>query len=158
LTTDEERRLAKRPISDPRAYDAYLRARREWSTFTKEGIERGLHLTNEALAIVGDNALIYAALGQIYYASYDFGISHDEETLLKAETNALKALDLNPDESQGLVSIGLVRYKRGDFQRFVGYSKRETESRWACWRLSSRWWERRLKRAVTLTKRVDSIR
>jgi len=108
LTTDEERRLASRPISDPRAYDVYLRARREWITFTKEAIERGLQLTNEALAIVGPNALIFAALGQIYYASYDFGISHDEDTLLKAEKNATKALELNPDESRALLSMGLV--------------------------------------------------
>ena len=127
LTTDEERRLASRPISDPRAYDVFLRARREWITFTQEAIERGLQLTNEALAIVGPNALIYAALGQIYYASYDFGISHDEDTLLKAEKNATKALELNPDESRALLSMGLVRYKRGDFQGFVRYAKRATE-------------------------------
>jgi non-specific serine/threonine protein kinase len=127
LTADEERRLALRPISDLPAYDAFLRAKQEFHSFTKEGIDRGLHLTNEALVIVGDNAMLYAVLGQLYYASYDFGISHDDETLLKAEKNARKALDLNPDESQALLSMGLVRYKRGNLQEFVRFAKRATE-------------------------------
>jgi len=127
LTTDEERRLAARPIADLRAYDTWLRAREACLTFTKDGIERAILLTNEALSIVGDNALLYATLGFIYYASYDFGISYEEETLDRGEKYAAKALELDPDLGQALYAMGVIRYKRGDLKAFVRYARRSIE-------------------------------
>lgn len=50
------KQVAAGPTLDPRAYDAWLRARHEGLAFTKEGIDRALQLTNQALAIVADKA------------------------------------------------------------------------------------------------------
>ncbi len=127
LTPDEERRLSVRPIDDPRAYDTWLLAMHHGRTFSKEGIDRAIRLTKHALAMIGDNALLYAALGYFYWGRYDFNISHDEETLREAERFAAKALDLSPDLGQAAFAMGLVKYKRGDVQGFVRYALRAWE-------------------------------
>lgn len=62
LTSEEDRRLAARPISDFRAYDAWLRSKKEVWAFTKDGFDRACQLVNHALDIVGENSLLYAGL------------------------------------------------------------------------------------------------
>ncbi len=127
LTPEEERRLAARPTSDPRAYEVWLRARQEAWTLTKEGNERALNLINQALAVLGDNALLIAALGFFHYQSYDFGLDPSEENLLRAENWAARALDLSPELGLALLSMGLARYKRGDMQGLVRYARRAVD-------------------------------
>jgi serine/threonine protein kinase/tetratricopeptide (TPR) repeat protein len=127
LSPEEKQRLAARSISDPRAYEIWLRARHDYHLFTKESLERGDNLLNRALAIVGDNSLLYAGLAMFHYGLYDFGISYNEETLFRAESYAAKAIELNPAESQALFSMGLVRYKRGDLQGYCRYARRAVE-------------------------------
>jgi serine/threonine protein kinase/tetratricopeptide (TPR) repeat protein len=115
LTPDEDRRLAARPIQDVRAYDAWLRAGQEVWTFSKEGFDRAFKLVNYALGIVGENALLQAGLGWFYALSYDFGISHEQQTLLSGERHAARALELGPDLWQAHYAMAYVRYKQGDF-------------------------------------------
>ena len=124
LTPDESRRLAARPINDPRAYDAWLRAHHEIWKFTPEGLERGIRLLKQAQEFAGENALLHAALGYVHALSYDFGIAHDEETLQRAEKHASRALELDPTVGLALYAAGWVRYKRGDLPGFVRYLRR----------------------------------
>ena len=127
LSPTEEKLVVARPIADPHAYDTWVLAMHEGRKFTKDGIDRAIHLANEALAIVGDSALLHAALGYFHWGAYDFGISHDDETLLQAEKCASRALELDPNLPQALYSMGLVRYKRNDIRGFVRYAKRAVE-------------------------------
>ena len=127
LTADERQQLAARPIADLRAYDIWLRAKEAAFTFTKDGIDRAILLTKEALSIVGDNALLYATLGFVYYAAYDFGIYYSEETLDEGEKYAAKALEIDPELAQAQYAMGVLRYKRGDIPGFVRYAKRAVE-------------------------------
>ena len=127
LSPAEEKRVAARPIADPHAYDTWVLAMHEGRKFTQDGVDRAIHLANEALAIVGDSALLHAALGYFHWGAYDFGISHDDDTLLQAEKYASRALELDPNLPQALYSMGLVRYKRNDLQGFVRYAKRAVE-------------------------------
>ncbi len=127
LSPVEDRRLADRPITDAHAYDAFLLARYELFKFTKQGIDRAIELIKGALGTIGDNALLYAVLGYAHWAAYDFGIYYDEEMLARAEQFADKALELDPDLPQAHFALGLVRYKRGDMQAFLGYIKSAVE-------------------------------
>lgn len=127
LTPDEERRLSARPIDDARAYDVWLLAMQQGRTFSKEGIERAIKLTNQALSMIGDNALLYSGLGYFYWGRYDFNISHDDDTLRQAEHFATKSLALDPNLGQALLAMGLVNYKRGDMQSFARHAKRAWE-------------------------------
>ena len=127
LTPDENKRLAARPINDLRAYDAWLRAHHEIWKFSREGIERGIRLIHQAQEITGENALLHAALGYIGALSYDFGISHDRETLQRADEHASKALELDPNIGLALYAKGYVRYKEGDLEEGVRLWKRGAE-------------------------------
>lgn len=128
LSPEEERRLAARPIADPRAFEIWLRARQDFHTFTTEGLERGFHLLEQALAIVGDNALIYAGLATFCFAFYDVGVRHDEETLRQGEQYATRALELDPQLPQALLALGLVRAKRGQVQDFSRLVRRAVDA------------------------------
>jgi len=127
LTSEENRRLAARPISDFRAYDAWLRAKKEVWAFTKDGFDRAYQLVNHALDIVGENALLYAGLGWFHALSYDFGISHDQETLSSGERYAGRALELDPALGFAHYAMGYVRYKQGDFVAAIREARRALE-------------------------------
>jgi non-specific serine/threonine protein kinase len=67
LAPEEDRRLRARASSDPRAYEAWLRAMSESRQFTRDANERAQRIVEKALAAFGDDALLYAALGFINY-------------------------------------------------------------------------------------------
>ncbi len=123
LTPEENRRLAARPIQDVRAYDAWLRASQELWAFSKEAFDRAFKLVNCAAEIVGENALLHAGLGWFHALSYDFGISHDQETLSCGERHALIALELDPDLWQAHYAMAYVRYKQGHFPAAIREAK-----------------------------------
>jgi len=127
LTSAEALRLAERPIPDVGAYDAWLRAWHEVWAFTKESLDRAYQLLNNALNIIGENALLYAGLGWSCAMSYDFGISHDQETLLRGERYAARAVELDPSLGLAHVAMGYVRYKQGDLAGMVRHSMRAVE-------------------------------
>jgi TolB-like protein len=119
LTPDEERQLRSRPIPDVRAYDAYLRAYYEVWTFTPEGFDRAFRLLDQILDQAGEYALIHAGYGWFQALAYDFGISHDPDTLARAERHATRAIELDPALSLAYCALGYVRYKQGDIPAYV---------------------------------------
>jgi eukaryotic-like serine/threonine-protein kinase len=135
LSPDDERRLAARATNDPRVYDVWLRARHLFHSYGREELERGFRLLQDAVAIVGDNALVYAGLATACFTFYDGGVRHDEETLRLGEEYASKALALDPDMPAALFTLGQIRWKRGDAASFL----------------------RMLKRAVDLGRDADSL-
>ncbi len=127
LAPDEDKRLAERSTSDPRAYEAWLRSVHEARKSSAEGVERAFSIAEETLAAVGDDPLLYAAIAYACIVAYDFGFRHDEETLRRGDEAAARALDLDPNHSQATLTMGLVRYKRGDWLGFARHTKRAVE-------------------------------
>jgi tetratricopeptide (TPR) repeat protein len=127
LTPDEERQLRSRPIPDVRAYDAYLRAYYEVWRFTPEGFNRAFRILDQTLDQVGEYALIHAGLGYFQALAYDFGISHDPDTLVRAERHATRALELDPALGLAYCALGFVRYKQGDLPAYVKLARRAVE-------------------------------
>jgi TolB-like protein/predicted ester cyclase/predicted Ser/Thr protein kinase/Tfp pilus assembly protein PilF len=127
LTPDDEKRLAARPIADPRALDCYLRARQEIMNFSENGLNRAVRLTNQALEIVGENALLYASLAIIYWQYHNAGVKPDEETLQRAETLAAKALKIDPELPAGFLASGYIAWTRGEIQAALYNLKRSVE-------------------------------
>jgi len=74
LTPDEDRRIAERPIADRRAYEFYLLARQQIWSFTKPSLERALQLIRQAQDLVGENELLLAAEGMIYWQHVNVGL------------------------------------------------------------------------------------
>jgi non-specific serine/threonine protein kinase len=124
LAPDEEHRIADRPLTNVHAYDAYLRALQDIWRWTEAALERArLHLQN-ALEIVGDNALLYVGLGTVYANYWHAAIRMDEETLLKAEEFAGKALRLEPDLAQGYGLLASVAIARGQMKQSFRHAQR----------------------------------
>ena len=119
LTAEEDRRLADRPISNMHAYECYLRARQEAFRWRKDAIDHAVQLLQNGLAIVGNNARLYAALGHAYLQYREAGIDVGERPLEQADACALKVFALEPASAAGLRLRGWIHYSRGRIQDAV---------------------------------------
>jgi len=110
LTPQEADRLAERPIPNLAAYECFLKARAETYHMTPDSLERALRLTQEGLALVGENELLHFMLGHIYGEQSVWGLlSHDAANALIAECVG-KILKLNPHSAKGRALLGMMQY------------------------------------------------
>jgi eukaryotic-like serine/threonine-protein kinase len=114
LTPDEARDLEDRPIRDARAYESYLRARYEAWRFSRDGLARAKRYIQDALAIIGDNALLYATLGHITAMHLEGGIDPDAGARERIDDLADKVFALNPDSARGHWLQCFGAFQRGD--------------------------------------------
>ncbi len=119
LTDDEQRQLAERPIPDLHAYECYLRARHEAWRWRRDAIDHAIQLLRNGLAIVGDNARLYAALGHAYLQYREAGIDFSERPLDEAEVCARRVFALEPRSAPGFRLRGWIQYSRGQIQDAV---------------------------------------
>jgi len=126
LTPGESLSMVERPIKNIQAYEHYLRGRFAYASFTKEGLDQANQYYEAGLKILDGNALLYAALGNVYLEYSRIWIKQ-EDALDKAEEYAQKALELDPETAQAYTVLALSHYMRGitkDMVRLLqkGYS------------------------------------
>lgn len=97
LTGEERARLARRGTEDPRAYDAYLRGRFHWHSYTMASLAQALLHFNEAISFDPSYAAPYAGIAEYYNRLATFGILPSDECFAAAKDAALRAVRL--DES-----------------------------------------------------------
>ena len=119
LTADEDRQLTERAIGNPHAYECYLRARQEAFRWRSDAIEHAIRLLHNGLAITGDNAGLYAAMGVAYLQYREAGIDFGERPLAEAEACARKVFALDPASASGMQLRGWIHYGRGRIQEAV---------------------------------------
>ncbi len=119
LTPDEDQRLATRVIDDVRAYECYLRARHESWRWRRESIDHAVQLLRHGLEIIGDNALLYAALGLTYLQYRDAGLDLSERPLIEAGICEQKVSALEARSAAGLRLRGWLHYAHGRIQEAV---------------------------------------
>jgi tetratricopeptide (TPR) repeat protein len=107
------RRFVERPIADPGAFDAYLRARHEAWRFSADGLARARRYIDAGLAIVGDNALLYSTLGHILAMAHESGIEPGAETLARVEELSRTVSALDPDHGRGHWLRGFAAFQKG---------------------------------------------
>ena len=138
LTPDEDRRLAARPIADVRAYDYYLLARQAIWSFTAPSLERALELIRQAREIVGENEMLLAAEGMIYWQYVNVGlvpVARYDEYLAKAHERVERIFALDAESAKGFSLRGLIRMNQGDsaaamqdFKRALALDRNDPES------------------------------
>jgi serine/threonine protein kinase len=124
LSPEEDRKLAARPIDNIEAFECYMRARYEIYKFTGEGLDKARELIETAIALVGDNELLYASLGTLYWQYVNAAIKSDDGYIKQAEELAQKVFSLNPDSSPGHALMGMVRQNQGQPQEAIRSFKR----------------------------------
>ncbi len=123
LTPEEHDRIAARPLTDIAAYDCYLRARHEIYRFDEASLGRAIDLTQQGLRIVGENELLFAAMGMAYCRYANVGI-RPEDSLRRAEQCAAKIATLNGESLHACMLRGVISIKRGNMQQGVREMKR----------------------------------
>ena len=105
LTSDENRKMAARPINNAAAYECYLKGTYEMSRRTEKGLDRALRYFQNGVDIIGDNALLFASIAGVYRRYVDAGWKQ-EDFISKSEEYVKKALALDPDLPQGHIVLG----------------------------------------------------
>jgi len=108
LTPEESQKIAERPIDNVAAYQCYLKATADIWRFNESSLGSALAHLQKGLDILGDNALLYSAMGFVCWQYVNLGIAQ-EEYIAKAEEYAQKALALDPESPQAHFIIGIIK-------------------------------------------------
>jgi len=124
LSPEEVRGIAEHAIDNAQAYEWYIRARQEFWKYTEDSLNRCLQYLKNGETIVGDNALLLAGIGFVYFQFYDSGIRLETEYIQNAESYGKKALHLNSDSPHAHRLLGLVQLKKTGSTEAYGYIKK----------------------------------
>ena len=119
LSPSEDKKITKHPIENVQAYEVYLKARYEIWQANEVSLNRALKLLQDALEMIGEEALLYAGMGYVYFQYVNMGIKQ-ESYIKKLEDCINKALELDPDSPQGHLLLGLVSSEfKGDRRKGI---------------------------------------
>lgn len=119
LTAAEERHLSERAINNVPAYECYLRARHDMWRWHRDAIDRAVQLLQQALALIGENARLYAALGLAHLQYREAGIDLSDHPLREADACASKLFAQDDHSAAGWQLRGWIAYSRGYIQEAV---------------------------------------
>ena len=127
LTPTDIERIAEHPMADVRAYEYYLRAKRELLSYSREALERALDYLEKGERIVGENVLLLSSRGQVHWQYVNAGIDPDPAHLHRAQECANRILELQPGSAHGYRLLGLVSVLEGRSQEAVRQLKRSLD-------------------------------
>lgn len=110
LTREEERNLAKRSAKNVKAYEAYMRGRFHWLSYTVDGIAKAFYCYHEAIAEDENFALAYSGIADYYNFLSIFGVMSPEESFPAAKQAAEKAISLDKNLAEAYTSLGITAY------------------------------------------------
>jgi len=116
LEPHEKREVAEHPIENIHAYESYLRAKKEFWSFSKDALDRSLQEIKRALGFIGENELLLATEGAIYVQYVLSGVKR-REFLEKLEECVKRIYRLNPNSYQGNYLQGIFQIRQGEIQK-----------------------------------------
>jgi TolB-like protein/Flp pilus assembly protein TadD len=127
LSPAENKEIKKRPIDNVYTYECYLKANQEIYRFSKESLNRAVRLIQNGLDVVGENELLYEAMGNAHIQYVNFGAVSDESYLTEAEKWIGKLMNLNPNSSQAYYLDGLLHWKQTDWKEGIRLLQKSLE-------------------------------
>jgi TolB-like protein len=113
LNSQEKERITIKPTRNVQVHECYLKAKYEIYIWTKESLDRAVHILQTGLENFGEDALLHATLGEAKYLYYDIGAETGKNILNEVKEYAEKALSLEPDIAQGYKLYSLLEMGRG---------------------------------------------
>jgi serine/threonine protein kinase/tetratricopeptide (TPR) repeat protein len=106
LTRDEQRQLSKRGTESVAAFEAYLRGRYYWNSYTESGLAKALECYNYAIELDPRYSLAYTGIADYYNWLGVFGIRPFAETSAAAKEAATKAVELDGSSAEAYSALG----------------------------------------------------
>jgi serine/threonine protein kinase/tetratricopeptide (TPR) repeat protein len=106
LTRDEQRQLSKRGTDSSEAFEAYLRGRYYWSSYTEAGLAKALECYKHAIERDPEYALAYTGIADYYNWLGVFGIKPFPECAAAAKQAASKAVELDASSAEAYSALG----------------------------------------------------
>ncbi len=128
LSSQEKEKIITKPTRNFHLYECYLKAKYEIYIWTKESLDRAVHILQTGLENFGEDALLYATLGEAKFLYYDIGAETGKDILNEVEELAKKALSIEPDIAQGYKLYGLLEMGRGSLVEGFKYMKKAYDS------------------------------
>ena len=113
LSGEEKKRLAKRYTENTEAYQLYLKGRYFWNKRTEKDLKKAIEYFEQTIAIDPTYALAYAGLADSY-ALFGFSLYaalSPREADRKAESAALKALEIDDTLAEAHTALGLIQFR-----------------------------------------------
>ncbi len=110
LTSEEQQQIAKRGTDNPEAYEAYMRGRYHWHTYTEEGLARAIVYFYDAISLDPEYALAYSGVADYHNWLGLFGVLPPDECFAAAKSMATKAIELDPTLSEAYASLALAAW------------------------------------------------
>ena len=113
----EQESLAVKPTTSPEAYNLYLQARFYMNEYymrtSLESLHQGQRALEQAIALDPNFADAYALLGLLYGLESADVLENAAQNLAKAEKTERRALELNPNLTEGLINLGAILSEQG---------------------------------------------
>jgi TolB-like protein/Flp pilus assembly protein TadD/tRNA A-37 threonylcarbamoyl transferase component Bud32 len=106
LTGDEQHQLSKRGTDSSEAFEAYLRGRYYWNSYTETGLAKALDCYQRAIKLDPDYALAYTGIADYYNWLGVFGIKPFAESSAAAKQAASKAVELDSTSAEAYSALG----------------------------------------------------
>jgi tetratricopeptide (TPR) repeat protein len=106
LTGDEQHQLSKRGTDNSEAFEAYLRGRYYWNSYSETGLAKALDSYQRAIKLDPDYALAYTGIADYYNWLGVFGIKPFAECSAAAKQAAAKAVELDSTSAEAYTALG----------------------------------------------------
>jgi eukaryotic-like serine/threonine-protein kinase len=111
LSGTDEKQLTKNYATNSEAYRLYLQGRYYWNKRTAEGLQKGIEYFNQVIQKDENYAPAYTGLADCYALLNVYNVVPATEAYPKAQTAALKALQLDDTLSEAHASLAFVSYR-----------------------------------------------
>lgn len=119
FSAEERARVAHSALADVEAYGYYLKAKQEFVRYAPGGLDRALNHIEAARKRVGDNVLLLAAAGHIYWQLVNSGASLDRGYLQRARACGEQILKLDHESPHGYRLLGMIKALEGDIREAI---------------------------------------
>jgi serine/threonine protein kinase/Tfp pilus assembly protein PilF len=106
ISGNEREQLLKRGTDDAAAFEAYLRGRYHFNTFTEEGFAKAIVSYNQAIALDPNYALAHSGIADYYNWLGIYGVMPPHECFMAAIEAATRAIKLDESLSEAHASLG----------------------------------------------------